>query len=538
MQRLVVTCVCGERIQVPRSAIGRTGLCPACERPITIRSQNATPARTQPAPRAVEVSPSVPVPASSVMPGPLAANRVMMAADDSKRRFSQAVDLYFNGRYAESLTLFDALVQEFPDLEEIKTGRALCLGALRKSPALALEHQPNDGRSQSPIRPMSGRQPQQPTPQAPPIPMPPPPGYAGGYVPAPQYEAQAQQHPYVAPQAPPVYAPPPPMQAPPVQPYVVHPQVAPQAYTAPPAYVVQPPPAPPSQQVYVAPQPAYAPPPSYSAPAPAPVYAAPQQAYSPPVAPIAQQPVPPIAPQPEAIAQHVPQSYAPASTTYAYEAQATPNLSTAHVQPIQPPEQVAAPAVSTMPPVPSEQTAPQVAIPAQPMPAVVPTPAESPVVQAGPPAEATPPPPKPREKLPLPDTLDEETFKRVLLDKMINGESDDIQLRATELAAKVFGYTDQEFNEELASMQRLLDSSEVTDYEFRLPDIKIKQSVAVKSSKQTTAEMPGEVAATPDANTEANVEGVVEEDAAMSETDVANEQAESDGDVPVAVQGE
>ena len=44
MRKLVVTCECGQRMQVPRSAVGKTGLCPTCGQSITITNDNATAA--------------------------------------------------------------------------------------------------------------------------------------------------------------------------------------------------------------------------------------------------------------------------------------------------------------------------------------------------------------------------------------------------------------------------------------------------------------------------------------------------------------
>ncbi len=130
MQRLIVTCACGERIQVPRSALGRTGLCPACERPVAITSQNAMPARTQ--------ATVIPAPAPASWPDGRGSSS---PTEDAKRRFAEAVDLYFKQRYAEALTVFETLAGSFPGNEDIERGRGLCINALRRTQTLALEHQ-------------------------------------------------------------------------------------------------------------------------------------------------------------------------------------------------------------------------------------------------------------------------------------------------------------------------------------------------------------------------------------------------------------
>jgi hypothetical protein len=137
--------------------------------------------------------------------------------------------------------------------------------------------------------------------------------------------------------------------------------------------------------------------------------------------------------------------------------------------------------------------------------------------------------------------LDEETFKKVLLDKMINGETDDIQLRATELAAKVFGYVDNELNEELDVLQKVLDSSEVSDYEFRLPEIKVKVAPTPKAAKQASVPAPGDV---PDVQpeTETAQPKVESEPAPVDDPEVSpgmlDEPSESAADIPVAMQSE
>ncbi len=141
----------------------------------------------------------------------------------------------------------------------------------------------------------------------------------------------------------------------------------------------------------------------------------------------------------------------------------------------------------------------------------------------------------------MPEKLDEETFKKVLLDKMINGETDDIQLRATELAAKVFGYVDNELNEELNVLQTVLDSSEVSDYEFRLPEIKAKVAPTSKAAKLPSVPAPGDVPDVPpkaeSAQPKVESEPVPEDDPGVS-PDMPDEPSESAADIPVTMQSE
>ena len=136
----MVLCVCGERIQVPRSALGRTGLCPACGRVISITADAATPVRSQ--------SVVAPVPAQGARPIPegwgFGAHATPSPAAEAKRRFAEAVDLYFSRRYAQALSIFQVLAEEYPDNEDIRTGRDMCMPALHTRPQAGLEPQTAD----------------------------------------------------------------------------------------------------------------------------------------------------------------------------------------------------------------------------------------------------------------------------------------------------------------------------------------------------------------------------------------------------------
>lgn len=129
MRKLILTCgTCGQRMQVPRSAIGRTGLCPACGATVRINSDNTTTA----APKRKGVFRG----GANWWQGSGKAN------DDAKRRFGEAVDLYYSGRFAEALAIFNGLARDFPNNADIQNGRIQCEKALRRPGAgrrLALE---------------------------------------------------------------------------------------------------------------------------------------------------------------------------------------------------------------------------------------------------------------------------------------------------------------------------------------------------------------------------------------------------------------
>ena len=64
------------------------------------------------------------------------------ANDDAKRRFGEAVDLYYSGRFAEALAIFNGLARDFPQNPDIQNGRIQCERALKRPGAgrrLALE---------------------------------------------------------------------------------------------------------------------------------------------------------------------------------------------------------------------------------------------------------------------------------------------------------------------------------------------------------------------------------------------------------------
>ncbi|HOE67894.1 MAG TPA: hypothetical protein PLO62_15350 [Candidatus Hydrogenedentes bacterium] len=131
MQKLIVTCECGQRMQVPRSAIGRTGMCPTCGRTMAISADNSSPA-TSSQQRGRFFSAK-----TSWWRGGAAA---VSPTDDAKRKFGQAVDLYYARHYAEALAIFDDLLRRYPGNADIESGRRECLASLRRpQQTLALE---------------------------------------------------------------------------------------------------------------------------------------------------------------------------------------------------------------------------------------------------------------------------------------------------------------------------------------------------------------------------------------------------------------
>lgn len=130
MRKLVVTCQCGQRMQVPRSAVGKTGLCPACGQIITISNDNAQAA-------------------------PIGGNRPLHNArqtwwqgratptEEAKRKFGEAADLFYAGKYGEAMAIFDTLAKQYPGNPDIENGRMQCLKALRQPP-LAIESRRSD----------------------------------------------------------------------------------------------------------------------------------------------------------------------------------------------------------------------------------------------------------------------------------------------------------------------------------------------------------------------------------------------------------
>jgi len=122
MRKLLVTCMCGERIQVPRSALGRTGLCPSCDRALKISTDNASP--MQSANASANGDENIRIPTQEV------------TDDDAKLTFGKAVDHYYAGELAQALVLLSRLTEVYPHREEIMRARALCTNAIRQATPL------------------------------------------------------------------------------------------------------------------------------------------------------------------------------------------------------------------------------------------------------------------------------------------------------------------------------------------------------------------------------------------------------------------
>ena len=127
MRKLLVRCTCGQEMQVPRSAFGKSGMCSSCGSTVRIGSDNTRPfAPANPAGRGT----------AGAMGGAGRAfnwRRIAGPSEGAKQQFGKAVDLYTSHRYAEALAIFDSLAREFPDNPEIDQARRQCLSAMNRS---------------------------------------------------------------------------------------------------------------------------------------------------------------------------------------------------------------------------------------------------------------------------------------------------------------------------------------------------------------------------------------------------------------------
>ena len=143
MRRLMVQCSCGERIQVPHSALGKAGLCPSCGSTVFISKDNAAPYRG--------------TTASQTRSGAAQSDRgwtgggaAQNAPEEIRRRFAEGVDLYFAKRYSEALVIFNNLAAAMPHDADIQMGQTMCLNALRKITPLGLAHEGPFGQLPAP----------------------------------------------------------------------------------------------------------------------------------------------------------------------------------------------------------------------------------------------------------------------------------------------------------------------------------------------------------------------------------------------------
>ena len=121
---------CGQKMQVPLTAIGRTGQCPSCGKHIKISHENTgTNSLRQDAAKSF---------------GSSLKREFGSKNEDAKKRFAEGVDLYYAGRFAEALVIFNSLERYFPGNQDIQRARITCQQALKRGlpdPPRALEHE-------------------------------------------------------------------------------------------------------------------------------------------------------------------------------------------------------------------------------------------------------------------------------------------------------------------------------------------------------------------------------------------------------------
>ena len=122
MRKLSLICDCGQRMMVPESAIGQTGLCPNCGVEIDITAKNTRPYK------AARRSGGLMVKARRVKEEP-------KQSKQSWREFAAAVDLYSAQRYAESLAILGGLLERHPDNPNVQVAIEQCMKSLQESTA-------------------------------------------------------------------------------------------------------------------------------------------------------------------------------------------------------------------------------------------------------------------------------------------------------------------------------------------------------------------------------------------------------------------
>ena len=141
MRKVIVTCPCGQHMQVSRSAYGKIGICPKCNQKIRVGANGVEPL-------------ALPSPADAPSPAANTAQfqeRPSADPEAKKRQFAKAVDLFYHARYGEALGILDELRKDLPGNVQIETARARCLDAL-STPAAKAEDT-NCGASVPPPRP-------------------------------------------------------------------------------------------------------------------------------------------------------------------------------------------------------------------------------------------------------------------------------------------------------------------------------------------------------------------------------------------------
>lgn len=129
MRKVIVTCPCGQRMQVSRSAYGKIGVCPKCSQKIRVGANGVEPLALP--------SPDAPPSPTGYSPQVQCHEPRNSGLETAKRNFARAVDLFYHARYGEALTILDDLRKELPGNTQIETARARCHDALKAPKAEA-----------------------------------------------------------------------------------------------------------------------------------------------------------------------------------------------------------------------------------------------------------------------------------------------------------------------------------------------------------------------------------------------------------------
>ncbi len=129
MRKLLVTCECGQTMQVPRSAVGKMGMCPTCGATMRISTGNT---RAMPRKGRGDYASGSASTARGPARGPALGQGAVDPPEEAKQRFGEAVDLYYQQRYGEALAIFDSLARQFPGNPNIEQGRRECMEAMRR----------------------------------------------------------------------------------------------------------------------------------------------------------------------------------------------------------------------------------------------------------------------------------------------------------------------------------------------------------------------------------------------------------------------
>ncbi len=122
MRKVIITCPCGQRMQVSRSAYGKVGLCPKCNQKLRVGATGLEPL-------------ALPSPGDAPLPPPPRAplefpERSDAAFENAKRNFATAVDYFYHAQYEKALGILDRLHDELPDNAQVQTARARCADAM------------------------------------------------------------------------------------------------------------------------------------------------------------------------------------------------------------------------------------------------------------------------------------------------------------------------------------------------------------------------------------------------------------------------